>query len=220
VEHTLFEVAPSSDTGFREWPPRDLSDGRVSYAELSDTALLARISQSDRFALEALYDRYGRRVFALAARVLNDPEASEEVTQDVFLSVWRRVDSYRPGRGKFTTWLLSIAHNRTIDELRRRRRDLNRDSSDVDDHLNIQEDAPLPADQIVAESEYAMLRRAMADLPREQRRVVEMSYFSGLTQAEISEQTGQPLGTVKTRMRLALKKLRESLRDRLAAPER
>ena len=220
MEHVLFEKAPDSHTGFREWPPRPSCDGPVIYPELSDAALLARISQSDRQALEALYDRYGRRVFALAARVLNDPEASEEVTQDVFLSVWRRVDSYRPGKGKFTTWLLTIAHNRTIDELRRRRRDLNRNSSDVGDHQNIHGDAPLPADQIVAESEYAMLRRAMANLPREQRRVVEMSYFGGLTQTEISEQTGQPLGTVKTRMRLALKKLREWLKDRLAAPER
>ena len=191
----------------------------VSYEELPDETLLTGIARRDRDALEALYARYGRRVFALAARMLNDREASEEVTQDVFLSVWRRVASYKPGRGKFTTWLFSIAHNRTIDELRRRMRNRSRQTSNIDDHLNIAEDRPLPADQVVAESEYQMVRNALKALPAEQRQVVEMSYFGGFTQVEIATKTEQPLGTVKTRMRLALKKLREALRERLAAPQ-
>ncbi len=192
------------------------ADDRVNYADLPDEALLTGIAQADRRALEALYDRYGRRVFALAARMLNDAQASEEVTQDVFLSVWRRISSYKPGKGKFTTWLFSIAHNRTIDELRRRMRDRNRGNSDIDNHLNIAEDRPQPADEVVARSEYAMVRAALLALPAEQRNVVELSYFGGFTQVEIAESTGQPLGTVKTRMRLALKKLREGLLDRLA----
>ncbi len=197
-----------------------MTDTAESYTDLADEILLAKIADSDRRALEALYDRYGRRVFALAARMLNDPQSSEEVTQDVFMSVWRRVGSYKPGRGKFTTWLFSIAHNRTIDELRKRMRDRNRENSNIDDHMNIKEETPLPADQIVAQSEFDMVKYALKALPAEQRKVVEMSYFGGYTQVEISEMTDQPLGTVKTRMRLALKKLRASLADRMASPER
>lgn len=203
----------------REWPYDSRGRGVMSYQEMPDEALLRGIAESDRAALEALYDRYGRRVFALAARMLNDPQASEEVTQDVFLSVWRRVSSYKPGRGKFTTWLFSIAHNRTIDELRRRMRDGNRRTADIDDHLDIKEDLPMPAEQIVSQSEHLLVRQALKGLPVAQREVVELSYFGGLTQVEIADRTGQPLGTVKTRMRLALKKLREALRDKLAAPD-
>ena len=195
-------------------------DEARNYSDMSDEILLAKIAESDRQALEALYDRYGRRVFALAARMLNDPQSSEEVTQDVFMSVWRRVTSYKPGRGKFTTWLFSIAHNRTIDELRKRMRDRNRDNQNIDDHIDIKEESALPADQIVAQSEFDMVKHAMKALPEEQRRVVELSYFGGFTQVEISEMTGQPLGTVKTRMRLALKKLRASLANRMTSPER
>ena len=189
----------------------------MNYEEMSDLDLLGQIGQRDREALSSLYDRYGRRVFALAARILNDPVSSEEVTQDVFMSVWRRGSSYSADKGKFTTWLFSIAHNRTIDELRKRRRDRNRQNDDIDDHLNLESKEISPPDAAVAQSEYAMVRQALGILPVEQRQVVELSYFKGLTQAEIAEQTGQPLGTVKTRMRLALKKLRNALNSEIGA---
>ncbi len=185
--------------------------------EKTDLDLLEMISGGNRDALAHLYDRYGRRIFALAARILNDPVSSEEVTQDVFLSVWRRGSSYSAAKGKFTTWLFSIAHNRTIDELRKRRRDRNRQNDDIDDHLHIESSEISPLENAVAQSEYAKVRDAMADLPPEQRQVVELSYFKGLTQAEIAAKTGQPLGTVKTRMRLALKKLRNALRSEISA---
>ena len=189
----------------------------TDYQELPDLDLLELISDRNRDALAALYDRYGRRVFALAARILNDHVSSEEVTQDVFLSVWRRGSSYSATKGKFTTWLFSIAHNRTIDELRKRRRDRNRQNDDIEDHLQIESTEISPLENAVAQSEYAKVRVAMADLPIEQRQVVELSYFKGLTQAEIAEKTGQPLGTVKTRMRLALKKLRNALNSEVSA---
>lgn len=191
----------------------------MNYQELSDLDLLALIAESDRDALGALYDRYGRRVFALAARILNDPTTSEEVTQDVFMSVWRRGASYSQEKGKFTTWLFSIAHNRTIDELRRRRRDRNRQNDDIEDHLDIVSGDILPEDLAVAQSEYEQVFEALKTLPEEQRMVVELSYFKGLTQAEIAERTGQPLGTVKTRMRLALRKLRNALSSEIGAQE-
>jgi RNA polymerase sigma-70 factor (ECF subfamily) len=189
----------------------------VNYQEMSDLELLASIGRSDRDALAALYDRYGRRVFSLAARILSDPVASEEITQDVFLNIWRRSASYSPDKGKFTTWLFSIAHNRTIDELRRRRRDRNRDNDDVAEHLDMISADISPDDSAVAQSEYSMVREALKVLPPEQRAVVDLAYFRGLTQVEIAAKTGQPLGTVKTRMRLALKKLRDALSSSMNA---
>ena len=189
----------------------------MNYQRLEDLELLAKIGEQDRQALAALYDRYGRRVFALAVRMLNDPLGSEEVTQDVFMSVWRRGASYTSKKGKFTTWLFSITHNRTIDELRKRRRDRSRENADIDDHLNIQSGDISPADAAVARYEYAKIRAAMERLPVEQKSVVELSYFKGLTQTEIATKTGQPLGTVKTRMRLALKKLRTALSAEMGA---
>jgi RNA polymerase sigma-70 factor (ECF subfamily) len=189
----------------------------LNYQELEDLELLSKISDQDRDALAALYERYGRRVFAIAVRMLNDPIGSEEVTQDVFMSVWRRGASYTSKKGKFTTWLFSIAHNRTIDELRKRRRDRSRENDDIDDHLNIKSGDISPADAAVAQSEYAKINAAMKKLPEEQQLVVDLSYFKGLTQTEIATKTGQPLGTVKTRMRLALKKLRTALNDEMGA---
>ena len=194
-------------------PTKDATD----YADMSDAVLLAKIAEKDRLARGALYDRYGRRVLALSARMLNDPQSSEEVTQDVFMNVWRRVTSYKPGRGKFTTWLFSIAHNRTIDELRKRKRDRSRENQNIDDHINIKGETALPVEQVIAQSEFEMVKQAMKNLPKEQARVVEMSYFGGYTQVEIAEMTGQPLGTVKTRMRLALRKLQEAFSDRIAS---
>ena len=183
----------------------------MNYQGLTDLELLEHISNQDRDALATLYERFGRRVFSLAVRILSDSVSAEEVTQDVFMSVWRRGATYVSKKGKFTTWLFSITHNRTIDELRKRRRDLSRTNDDIDDHLNLKSGDVSPADATVAQSEYAKIRAAMEDLPEEQKNVVELSYFKGLTQTEIAEKTGQPLGTVKTRMRLALKKLRKAL---------
>ena len=189
----------------------------LNYQGLTDLELLAQISKQDREALATLYDRYGRRVFALAVRILNDPVGSEEVTQDVFMSVWRRGASYTSKKGKFTTWMFSIAHNRTIDELRKRRRDRSRENDDIEDHYDLKSSDISPADAAVAQSEYAKVKAAMDKLPEEQKSVVELSYFKGLTQTEIATKTGQPLGTVKTRMRLALKKLRVALSAEMGA---
>jgi RNA polymerase sigma-70 factor (ECF subfamily) len=189
----------------------------LNYQGLTDLELLAQIGEKDREALASLYDRYGRRVFALAARILNDPVGSEEVTQDVFMSVWRRGASYTSKKGKFTTWLFSIAHNRTIDELRKRRRDRSRENDDIEDHYDLKSSDISPADAAVAQSEYAKVKAAMDNLPEEQKSVVELSYFKGLAQTEIATKTGQPLGTVKTRMRLALKKLRVALSAEMGA---
>ncbi len=187
----------------------------IDYQNLTDQELAAEISERNIDAFTALYDRYGRRVFGLAARMLNDSASSEEVTQDVFLRVWRRAQSYTPTKGKFTTWLFRIAHNRTIDELRKRRRDRNRHSSDIAEHYDLESNEISPSEAVVSNSEYAQVRAAIHMLPPPQRRVVELSYFKGYTQTEIAAKTGQPLGTVKTRMRLALIKLRKALAEEI-----
>lgn len=187
----------------------------INYQDLTDQELVSEISDRNRDAFAALYDRYGRRVFGMAARLLNDAVSSEEVTQDVFMRVWNRAESYAPDKGKFTTWLFRIAHNRAIDELRKRRRDKSRHADDIADHWDLESTDIAPPDAAVANSEYATVRKALATLPDPQRQVVELSYFKGLTQSEIATQTGQPLGTVKTRMRLALRKLHTALENEI-----
>ncbi len=187
----------------------------INYQELTDQELVAEVVEQNVDAFAALYDRYGKRVFGLAARILNDSVKSEEVTQDVFLRVWRRGHTYMPDKGKFTTWLFRIAHNRTIDELRRIRRDKSRYSDDITERYDLESDDISPPDAAVANSEYEQVRAALEVLPEPQREVVFLSYFKGMTQTQIAESTGQPLGTVKTRMRLALKKLRTALEDEI-----
>ena len=183
----------------------------INYQDLTDQELVSEISDQNRDAFAALYDRYGRRVFGMAARLLGDAVSSEEVTQDVFLRVWNRANSYAPEKAKFTTWLFRIAHNRAIDEMRKKGRDKNRNADDIADHYDLESSDISPSEFAVANSEYASVRKALAKLPDPQRQVVELSYFKGMTQAEIASQTGQPLGTVKTRMRLALRKLHTAL---------
>ena len=183
----------------------------VKYEEQDDGQLLTSVADRDREALEALYDRYARPVFSLAMNMLRDSGAAEEVTQDVFFNVWRRASSYRAQRGKVTSWLFSIAHHRTIDELRRRRRDQTHMQYGVDLANRPGEARDGPLEYAEAQFERGFLKDALVTLRPEQREVVVLAYFSGLTHSEIAEHLGQPLGTVKTRMRLALRKLRETV---------
>ena len=151
----------------------------INYQELTDQELLAEISDRNTDAFAALYDRYGKRVFGLSARILNDAVKSEEVTQDVFMRVWRRGHTYMPDKGKFTTWLFRIAHNRTIDELRKLRRDKSRYSDDITERYDLESDDISPPEAAVANSEYASVRDALNVLPEPQRQVVYLSYFEG-----------------------------------------
>ena len=180
----------------------------------SDEAVLAAIARRDVAAVAALYDRYGARAYALAYRILRDRGAAEDVVQDVYLGVWRRAGSYRPGRGSVRTWLLASVHHRAIDRLRgtagRARRD-----------VPLDEAAPVPAGDdpwraVEATLQREAIRRGLDGLPSEQRRALELAYYGGYTQTQIGELTGVPLGTVKGHMRQGLRKLREVLAD--AAP--
>ena len=196
---------------------RDGTNGTVpealgDYRLLSDQDLLAHIVRGRKEALEVLYERYSGAVYSLAVHMLRDRGAAEEVAQDAFFNVWRRASSFRPERGKVTAWLFSIAHHRVIDEVRRRRR---REQTQVFHDVDL---INQPADETGDPVMYAMLqvkrsilKEAMEALRPEQRDVVVLAYYGGLTHTEIAHRLSQPLGTVKTRMRLALKKLREVL---------
>ncbi len=188
----------------------------MDYEQAEDKSLMECISNGDKNALEALYSRYSRPVYSLTIHMLRDPSAAEEVTQDTFFNVWRRAGSYKPDRGKVTSWLFSIAHNRAIDELRKRRREYNRVQYDVDlSNRPTESRSDDPMEYVTIQYEGTRLKSALMKLRPEQREVVVLAYFGGLTHSEISRRLDQPLGTVKTRMRLAMKKLREVLRPQI-----
>jgi RNA polymerase sigma-70 factor, ECF subfamily len=174
----------------------------------SDAELLAGIARHDEASLAALYDRYHRLAFSLALRVVNDRGRAEDVVQDAFLSIWRKAGSFVEGRGSAKTWLTSIVRNRAIDVVRARR------ESDADDEavlLAIRDGAPSVVEQVTAGLDRDAIRAAIAELPFEQRQAIAMAYFEGLSHSEIAEATGLPLGTVKSRIRLGMARLKDSL---------
>ncbi|MBI4234212.1 MAG: sigma-70 family RNA polymerase sigma factor [Chloroflexi bacterium] len=187
--------------------PKGLGD--VKYQELADLDLLALVGAGREEALEALYQRHARRVFTLAFGILRDRASAEEATEEVFLRVWRNASTYDTQRGQFTTWLLSIAHHRAVDLLRHRRASSGRDEEMPAEEM---QDPGIDLPERASESiEGEQVRRAMAALPPEQREVLHLAYFQGYTQSEIARRLGAPLGTVKTRIRLGIQKLREAL---------
>jgi len=178
-----------------------------------DATLVARIAEGDGHALETLYDRYSRVVYSFSLRMLADTNSAEDLTQEVFLRLWRQGGSYQHSRGAFLTWLLSVTHNMAIDEIRRRkRRPVAVDGADDDQTLSALPDTRTDVENAAwLTSLHAIVREALQDIPPSQRHAIELAYFSGLTQREIAERLNEPLGTIKTRMRLGLLKLRERL---------
>ncbi|KRW91321.1 RNA polymerase sigma24 factor [Alicyclobacillus tengchongensis] len=178
--------------------------------ELSDDMLLSAIVEGRRDAMEELYDRFAGFVYSFAYRAVGNASAAEEIVQDVFVKVWRMADRYDASLGKVSTWLLSIARNAAIDHHRRHRR---HELVQIADGVlpEVADDAPTP--EWVAEQAdiRQRVRQALSQLPLDQKQIVEMMYFRGYTQQEISECLGISLGTVKSRARLAMAKLRERL---------
>lgn len=164
----------------------------------------------DARAFEAIYDRHSAQVYSLALRVTGRQRAAEEATQDAFLTLWRSAAHYDASRGTLKTWLLSIVRNRSIDWLRRERRHYR--DLEIDDVLAGRLEGPERTDEQAATREEARhTRQLLLSLPSEQRQVIELAYFNGLTHTEISAKVGIPLGTVKGRQRLALSKLHREL---------
>ncbi len=180
-------------------------------------ALLRRLKSREERALAELYDQLAPWVLGLALRILQDEGEAEDVLSDVFVQVWDHIDQHDAKRGALVPWVLSIARNRALDALRRRRRWWRKAerwerarSAETGDHIP----APDPAEASVPGwPVHQAIHAALAALPEEQRRVVGLAYFEGLTHSEIARRTGQPLGTVKTRLRIAQGKLEESLRQ-------
>jgi RNA polymerase sigma factor (sigma-70 family) len=180
-----------------------------SAADEADRAVLVRLAEGELDALEDLYDRYKTMAYSIAYRITNDATLAEDVVQDAFLGVWRNAARYVEGRGSVKTWLLSIVHHRAIDAIRRRR-----PTTELPD-VELPPPAALRAPDVWAEVSAGLdaetVQRALATLSAVQREAIELAYFGGLTQQEICERTGTPLGTVKSRMRLGLLAMRRSL---------
>jgi RNA polymerase sigma-70 factor (ECF subfamily) len=169
--------------------------------------LLRRIASGDEGALSIIYDRHAGCVYALLRRILQDESAAEEITQDVFFHLWKIAARFDPERGALRPWLLVMARNRAISHLRLRVRD---DSGGLDAESFAS--TALPQDTAAAQNEIVnKVRDYLAQLPSEQSLLFELAYFSGMTHSEIAKRTGQPLGTVKTRLRTALTGLQQAL---------
>jgi RNA polymerase sigma-70 factor (ECF subfamily) len=179
---------------------------------LTDEQLLGLIVRGENWALSEIYDRYTRLVFSIALKILNDRASAEEIVQQVFTKVWRSARDYRAERGKFSAWLMSIAHHQCIDELRRRRVRPVAQPGDEEllDELASDDD---PAQAAQYTFERARVREALLHIPAEQRIVIELAFWGGLTQREIAVYSHSPLGTVKTRSRLGLQRLKRLLQE-------
>jgi RNA polymerase sigma-70 factor (ECF subfamily) len=176
--------------------------------QITDEELLQRLQRREMRALEILYDRHGRLAYGLAYRIVDDSTAAEDVVQEAFLNIWRQAPSYDPRRGAVRTWLLSIVHHRSIDWLRSRasrRKDVQLDL--VERTLAV----PDTWQAVAVNVERETIQRALEALPSDQKRTVELAYFSGYSQPEIATMMGVPLSTVKGRMRMAMQKLRGML---------
>jgi RNA polymerase sigma-70 factor (ECF subfamily) len=176
-------------------------------AHLSDEALLSLVAGSDDRALAELYDRFGRVAYGLALRIVRDEALAQDAVQDAFLTVWRSADRFLAERAKASTWILTLVHRRAVDLVRREDR---RRGEPL-------ESAPEPAvgDSLEDEAELGfqrkLVREALLRLPPEQREALELGYYGGLTQSELAERLGQPLGTIKSRMFTGLARLRDLL---------
>lgn len=190
----------------------------MDYTTLRDDELMDRLGSRDLAAFEVLYDRYGDLVYSVCLRVVGDTYIAEDVTQDVFVRVWRRPEQFDLRRGKFVTWLLSVARNRSIDHRRSQSRRMRHEAlpsiDEEEDTLPSEDARDDPALQTVLADECAAVRKALEVLPPEQKLAIQLAYFGGLTQQEIANKLGQPLGTVKTRIRLGMQKMRGALQAR------
>jgi RNA polymerase sigma-70 factor (ECF subfamily) len=182
------------ETGILNMPPPSTED---------DASLLALVRSGDEHAMASLFDRYSRVVYSVALRVLRDPASAEDVLQEIFMQIWRNPDSFTAARGSLGGWLAVVSRNRSIDTLRRKR------PTDSVDDIVLASPYNL-ADEAERNSLMERARGVIVQLPSEQRKTLEMAFFDGLTHSEIAEMTGDPLGTVKTRIRSALLTLRKA----------
>lgn len=182
------------------------------YARYGDETLIGMIAQSQEQALTQLYDRYNRLVFSLALAIVNDRDTAEEITLDVFMRVWQKAGTYRADQAKVSTWLTHIARHHAIDVLRRRAVRVDQSAIHWEDAIsNIESPLPDPQESAELSLRRERIHAALAQLPAEQKQALTLAYFGGYTQSQIAEILAEPLGTIKTRLRLAMQKLRDFL---------
>lgn len=191
----------------------------MEYTSLDDNVLVNLITQDDTAALSELYDRYSRLVYSIAVNSVGNSETAEEITLDVFMRVWENAGTYQSGRSKFTTWLTSITRHRAIDMLRRRSSRPESDSvswADVSTDV-IPNSIDTPEELTARIVRQERVRAAISELPEEQALALALAYFRGYTHREVAEMLDEPLGTIKTRIRLAMQKLRRMLKEEAPA---
>jgi RNA polymerase sigma-70 factor (ECF subfamily) len=193
-------------------PLRDPPDSwsmRRQFAHLSDEALVALVARSDEAALAELYDRVGRVAYGLAFRVLRDDRLAEDAVQDAFLGVWRTAAGFRADRAKATTWILTLVHRRAVDLVRREERRRVEPLDETHDVATTES----AEDSAWLGFERERVQECLRQLPHGQREAIELAYYGGFSQAELSERLGVPLGTIKSRVFAGLSRLRELLQD-------
>ncbi len=187
--------------------PAIVSPVPLAPVPVDDVELVRRIAARDTGALRELYDRYGAIVHGMAYRTLGDRQLAEDCTQEVFVAVWKGAGRYDPARAQVTTWMLSIARNRAVDAVRWHEHRRAEPLPEAWSHG----EAPDAAEIAVAAEQSEQIAAALAELPGVQREALSLAYFGGLSQAEIADRLGVPLGTIKSRIRLALERLRSVL---------
>ncbi len=188
---------------------RDMGEANGSVAPsdisaASDQDLLSKIRLGDQDAMAVIFKRYGGAVFSVALRILRDPSQAEDITQEILFQLWRSSEAFVHGRGSLGAWLVVVARNRSIDALRRRKPSDSVEDVILASNQNLESEA-------VRDVMIEKVRAYMKDLPPDQQKSVQLAFFEGLSHTEIAAKTGDPLGTVKTRIRLALLSLRKAL---------
>jgi len=233
---TIFVLTPKAKTSAREKTSYTQKLSKSRGASLQDTSLLATTQESsckvlakpqstdeqlisaickgEEYAIEVLYERYHRYAYSLAYRILRDPLASEDIVQDAFLSIWRKASSYKMQHGSVQSWVQAIVRNRAIDKVRAAsHRDYQWTPLQTDNEQDPPSEQPDVWDQAWQSEQHRIIREVLNQIPKEQRKVIELAYFGGFTHAEIAEQCHIPLGTVKGRMRLGLQKMKSLLAE-------
>jgi RNA polymerase sigma factor (sigma-70 family) len=191
---------------------RSASMGTADLPEARDRDLMSRLRRGDEDAFRGLFHRYGPSAKALAQRVVRQSHLAEEIVQEAFMAVWKDPDAYDDERGSVKSWLMGMVHHRAVDLVRREEAHRRRAEAAIPQAIEEQGDH---ADDVVQQlglpEERRIVRAALADLPSEQRDVLELMYFGGLSQSQIAEQTGIPLGTVKSRTLLGMRRMRDAL---------
>lgn len=188
--------------------PSDPGGPAARTTDHDDVAMLERLRANDRDAMASLYDAYGGMAYGLAYRVAGDAKEAEDVVQEAFLTLWRQADRLDAARGSVGSLLMTIVHRRAVDLVRRR---AGRREAHLDDALPLAAATSDPIEFASLAEERETVGRAMGELPAEQRRAVELTYFGGLTVAEMAEQEAIPVGTAKSRLRLALERMRKTI---------